>query len=547
MKKNLLMLFISISIVSLLQAQELTFSWAKKVNGDIISNAPITKIANKSVYVGTSKQGGANSVVMDKYNLTGKLLSSYSYSIGSENLKLVDFAIDISGNLYLSGTATVNGSTTNTQGFLAKLNAAGTLAWQKLYNSKNGLEAGARVKLDNTANVYCAVNAFNSLFNVINAIVYKYSTAGLLLNQYGNNTDNNEAVTDLAVTTAGTVAVCGYKLNNSNIIDSPFTRLLNTSLIQQWVRIEENSDPFNFGQYGTHVRFDKAGNVITAIKCFTNYADGEPILCKYNSNGVKQWQYEPILLGFQEAQGMEIRSDNSIVFTSVQNIVSGGLEVVTIAVSPAGEGLWLNQYSGTDLISISTCLTVNSNDQVFVGGYNYPQNGADWIVLAIDKNGILGDVETYYNSPASVTSWDYVTSIAVSGTSIVAAGFKNGKLINGSVDSLQTRVIKMNLNILPFKPAENTAAEMATTNNSKSFTVQAWPNPADDFTNIILPVSKFKSVISLYSAAGIKLKEINCAAATNRVSLSLSGLAAGQYFVQVLNDGNIYKTSFIKN
>lgn len=545
MKKNLLLLLISITIVSLLQAQELTFNWAKKVNGDIISNAPITKIANKSVFVGTSKQGGANSIVMDKYNLTGKLLATYSYIISGENSVLKDFSVDASGNIYLCGQATISGGTANTQGFLAKLNAAGTLAWQQLFNNKNGLDEANRVRLDNSNNVYCSENSNNVAFTASSAYVYKYSTAGNLLNQY-TNTNSKETIADMSVTSSGNVAVCGGKVNTFDIIDSPYTKVLNSSLVQQWQAVKDN--PASDGEYCTHTRFDKLGNVISAVYTYTSYAGMESNLYKYNAAGVQQWEALTVLLGDDMIQGMEMRSDNSVVYTSTDHPELGGWVVVTGAVSAAGNSLWGNQYTTSSGYPAPTCMAVNSADQVFVGGLDNEATapGANWMVMAIDKNGVLGDVEIYYNT-VQTTTYDFVKSIAVSGTNIVAAGYKNGKEIGWNLDSFQNRVIKMNLNILPFKPAENTVAQSATANNAQPFTVQAWPNPATDFTNIILPVSNEKSTISIFNAAGVKVKEIIINAGATRASVMLHTFPAGQYFVQVVNKTNTYKTSFIKN
>lgn len=545
MKKNLLLLFISISIVSLLHAQELTFTWAKKVNGDIISNAPITKIANKSVFVGTSKQGGANSVVMDKYSLAGKIQASYSYTISGENAVLSDFSIDAAGNIYICGKATLSGSVTNTQGFLAKLNAAGTLAWQQFFNNKNGGDEANRVRLDNSNNVYCSENSNNVTFTGNAAYVYKYSTTGTLLNQY-TKANSKETITDMSVTSTGNVAVCGGKVNTFNLIDSPYTKVLNSSLVMQWQAVKDN--PASDGEYCTHTRFDKLGNVISAVYTSTSYAGMESNLYKYNAAGVQQWEALTVLLGDDMIQGMEMRSDNSVVYTSTDHPELGGWVVVTGAVSAAGNSLWVNQYTTSSGYPAPTCMTVNSADQVFVGGLDNEATtlGANWMVMAIDKNGVLGDVEIYYNT-VQTSTYDFVKSIAVSGTSIVAAGYKNGKEVGWGIDSFQNRVIKMDLNILPFKPVDNTVAQSAMANNAQSSRVQAWPNPATDFTNIILPASNEKSTISIFNAAGAKVKEIIINAGATRASVMLHAFPAGQYFVQVVNKTNTYKTSFIKN
>lgn len=111
------------------------------------------------------------------------------------------------------------------------------------------------------------------------------------------------------------------------------------------------------------------------------------------------------------------------------------------------------------------------------------------------------------------------------------------KNIKSRMDKLEARIKAANKNIAAIQ--ENSTA--------KNLAVMISPNPAFGTATLSLIANAGKSFITIYNEAGQQQMSFTAAAGVAKLQMNIQKLAAGQYFVKVLNNNNTYKTSFIKN
>ena len=110
-------------------------------------------------------------------------------------------------------------------------------------------------------------------------------------------------------------------------------------------------------------------------------------IIKYNKDGVEQWNksYKPgedIYPG-----GIAVDSDDNIILTGGY----GNLDVPSFSswilkMDKTGEEIW-NKTFNEDLMSLGCDVTVNSEDEIFIGGYTVSFAGQGWFIVKYDGNG----------------------------------------------------------------------------------------------------------------------------------------------------------------
>src|SRR5690606_37893883 len=75
--------------------------------------------------------------------------------------------------------------------------------------------------------------------------------------------------------------------------------------------------------------------------------------------------------------------------------------------------------------------------------------------------------------------------------------------------------------------------------------LKLYPNPADTYTTIALEREVYVDKITLYSATGIVLREMEDSRRAADIRLDLSGLVPGIYFVQVQGAGFVERLHLI--
>lgn len=293
---------------------------------------------NRGSYMGLIKYDAATGVRKwtANYNAPGS-----GYDVAYE------MAIDPGNNIYITG----KGNKNNVEGYniyTAKYNSSGTRLWVVDYTASPGVatdDYGNGIAVDATGNVYVSGSA-----TVVNKglefTVLKYNTNGVL--QYakllsGANLNATDEAYDVIADNAGNVYACGYyyygypeyytgiivKLNNTGTVQ--FTKFYNgltaqgsyeavsrllldnnnvigvgslrkdatvsdldmfvvrltTAGTQSWIKYYDNTNNTVENNYGYDVYKDAKGNIYAAG--ISN--DSLITLIKYDSSGVQQWLY----------------------------------------------------------------------------------------------------------------------------------------------------------------------------------------------------------------------------------------------------------------
>lgn len=178
--------------------------------------------SNRLYVAGVTSSGSAfsGSGFVSQYAQDGGSIGRQSLSIPG-SVAVADVAVDDSGNYYVVG-ATISG--TNSDGFVAKYNAAGERQWLNTIRSSvsvfDAADAAAAVFIDNNNNIYVTGvrRGFPAPFSQGSAFVAKYASNGSLETSFGNSgfIDFGNAKT----TAASDITVADGKIYITGITDA---------------------------------------------------------------------------------------------------------------------------------------------------------------------------------------------------------------------------------------------------------------------------------------------------------------------------------------
>ena len=188
-----------------------TIQWQKRsTSGSSGSSVAVDSSGN--IYVSGISYASVGDIVVIKLDYNGniqwqrRLLDGAGVANSGGN----SVAVDSSGNIYVCGNSTING----TDDFLiAKYNGSGTVQWQRILGGSNA-DIGYSVAVDLSGNVY--VCGYSNIGTYVFQIA-KYNTSGTIQWQRrlagGSSGSFGQGV---AVDVSGNVYVCGYPLISSN-------------------------------------------------------------------------------------------------------------------------------------------------------------------------------------------------------------------------------------------------------------------------------------------------------------------------------------------
>jgi len=312
--------------------------------------------------------GGSTDAVVVKLNARGSALLYSTYLGGSGQDEGNDIAVDAVGSAYVTGyTASSNFPTANplqafygggiSDGFVTKLNAAGSALVYSTYLGRAGEERGNRIVVDSSGNAYVAgytsssnspaVNAVQStLRGMYNGTVVKLNASGsaLVYSTYlgGGAIDGCYGI---AVDSAGKAYVTGYTSSNNFPTVSPLQAA-------------------NGGGYDAFVtKLNATGSVLV----FSTFLGG---------SGFEQGE----AVGVDSAGNIYVSgvtgSSNFPTVNPVQSVYGGGIhDVFVVKLNAAGTALTFSSFlggSGDDAYGPAMALDVS--EDVYVGGYTSSTN-----------------------------------------------------------------------------------------------------------------------------------------------------------------------------
>ena len=152
-------------------------------------------------------------------------------------------AIDISGNVYVTGTSLRTG--TDYDFATIKYNPNGDLLWERLYDGPDSsMDFAYYLAIDNSGNVYITGESYNVPISCVDYATLKYNTNGVQqwVQRYSRPGLGCEYAHSIAVDGQGNVYVTGESDNDYATIK------YNTSGGQQWLR-RYNGQSFRYNKY----------------------------------------------------------------------------------------------------------------------------------------------------------------------------------------------------------------------------------------------------------------------------------------------------------
>jgi uncharacterized delta-60 repeat protein len=310
--------------------------WVQRYNGpgnneDLAFSIAVDLSGN--VYVtgwsGGSETSGDYATV--KYNTAGVQQWVKRYNgPGNENDIAGSIAVDISGNVYVTGASYGIGSSYDYA--TIKYNSLGDSVWVKRYNGPaNGGDNAYSIRVDQSGNVY--VTGSTAIGTSYDYATVKYNSASVqqwvqIYNGFGNGWDIANSIT---IDNSGNVYVTGKSSINDTSYDYA-TLKYNSSGVQQWV--QRYNGPGNYDDIAYSIAVDLSGNVYVGGESDENRIYSDYAVVKYNSSGVQQWvqRYNGQGNGYDILHSMVIDSSGNIYVTG-GSFGNGYDEIATIKYS----------------------------------------------------------------------------------------------------------------------------------------------------------------------------------------------------------------------
>jgi uncharacterized delta-60 repeat protein len=445
---RLIIIFIAVAglIVANAAYSQVTQEWVQTYNGpgngiDIAFSVVVDNAGN--VYVAGNSPGetSANDITTIKYNSAGQQQWVQRYNgpgngdDGTNGTNAI--AVDASGNVYVAGWSA---GTENTDYVVIKYNSNGDQQWAERYNgSGNGYDAPYGIALDSSGNVYVTgTSTGDGTGSDYTTIKFDNNGQQQWAKSYNGSGNGYDAGQALAVDDSGNVYVTGVSTAQNGLSDC-VTIKYDTDGNQQWAKVYDG--PANGTDYGNAVAVDGSGNVYVTGSSTGNKTDRDYLTIKYDSTGQQQWAMTYSSPGSNVDEGRSVALDGSgnVYVTGVLAYSEGKASTDdwgTIKYDSSGVEQWVQIYNGpANIADEAWSIAVDANGNSYVVGYSHgPTSGSDLTSIKYDTDGVQQWVQAY-DSPAHGTDsgFDitldsqgnvYVTGASGSGTAIDYATIK---------------------------------------------------------------------------------------------------------------------------
>ncbi len=267
-------------------------AWVRRYNGPGNAGDDAHAIAvdgSGNVYVtGESFGSGSNyDYATIKYNSNGGTVWVRTYNgpgNGSDEASAI--AVDSSGNVYVTGNSYGGGISQDDYATI-KYYSNGDTAWVRRYNGPDRDDYANAIAVDVSGNVYVTGTSYVSMARSI-YITIKYDLNGnqlWLRGYFGSGLDYDEAYA-IAVDNSGNAYVTGRSYNTGTAFDYA-TIKYGSNGDQLWVR--SYNGPGNGGDGSNAIAVDGSGNVYVTGGSWGSGTSSDYATVKYYSNGDTSW------------------------------------------------------------------------------------------------------------------------------------------------------------------------------------------------------------------------------------------------------------------
>jgi outer membrane protein assembly factor BamB len=343
------------------------------------------------------------------------IVSTSTYNFSDVNA----IAVDNSGGVYVTGT--------NRNGYATVRYAAATGAesWASTYPSTaTSLYQASAIAADNAGGVYVTSTSSGTSGTDFATVRYAAATgAQSWASTYNSPANGPDQARAIAVDNAGGVYVMGASFGTTDN-DYATVRYAAATGAQSWV--SRSSGPASDDQARALAVSAAGGVFVTGSSQATGASPSLYTVKIQAATGATAWSaaYSGAASLTDQATSIAVdNAGNSYVTGTSSGNTNGSNRLVTIKYSPAGQQLWLSEYSGGQASGIA----VDNAGGVYVTGYNniYGTPGGDYVTLRYDAATGAQSWVSFYNAPDNGD--DRARAIAVDNSGgVYVTGLNNG-------------------------------------------------------------------------------------------------------------------------
>ena len=286
-----------------------------------------------NIYVtGPYFNGVNNDYCIIKYDASGSSLWTNFYDGGIANDNAWGLAVDLSGNVYITGLA----NTGNNNYCTIKYDSAGSVLWTNVYDG-GSTDLAHDVAVDSSGNAYVTGITWGPGWNT-STIKYDSSGSALWTNIYDSG--DNDLAYGIAVDSFNNVYIVGYSSLNAANYDhytikyDTFGSVLWTNVYDAW-----NTNDLSLSGLGG-AAVDSSDNVYVTGPYF-NGANYDYCTKKYDSSGSVLWTKYYNSGGNEEAHDIAVDSSDNVLVTG-RTWNGANWDGCTIKYDSSGSALWTN-------------------------------------------------------------------------------------------------------------------------------------------------------------------------------------------------------------
>jgi uncharacterized delta-60 repeat protein len=445
MKRSIL-LFIAVAALAAASSSysQATQEWVQTYNGpgngiDIAFSVAVDNLGN--VYVAGNSPGdtSANDITTIKYDSAGQQQWVQRYNgpgnsdDGTNGTNAI--AVDDSGNVYVAGWSA---GTENTDYVVIKYNSNGDQQWAQRYNGTgNGYDAPYGIALDSSGNVYVTGTSTGDGTG-FDYTTIKYDNDGQQqwVKSYNGTGNGYDAAQALAVDASGNVYITGVSTAQNGLGDC-VTIKYDTNGNQQWAKTYDG--PANGNDYGNSVTFDSSGNVYVTGTSTGSETGQDYLTIKYDSSGQQLWAstYSSPENNWDEGRSIGLDGSGNVYVTGVLEYSEGKASTDdwgTIKYDSSGAEQWVRTYNGPASIADEAwSIAVDVDGNSYVVGYSHGlTSGSDLTSIKYDTDGMQQWLQAY-DSPKHGTDSGFDITLDSQGNVYVAGASGSGTAIDYAI------------------------------------------------------------------------------------------------------------------
>jgi hypothetical protein len=420
-------------------------------------------------------------------------------------------AVDISGNVYVTGASVGNG--TESDYCTIKYDSNGNIAWVRRYNGPgNGEDYAYALAVDSSGNVYVTGWSYSSETSLDYATIKYYPNGDTAwLSRYNGPGNSDDYAHAIALVGSGNVYVTGGSVGSGTDEDYATIKYYANG-DTDWVRRYDGPIPFQSYDYATAIVVDRYGNVYVTGSTCDYLLDYDYATIKYYSNGDTAWLriYDGPGNGeYYEDYAYAIAVDDSgSVYVTGESVGSGtGWDYATIKYYTDGDTAWVRRYNGpANSSDWAWAIAVDNSCNVYVTGmsmsYNPETLSDDYATVKYYPNGDTAWIRSY-NGPGNIhTGWceDIAQAITVDDYgNVYVTGYSQDSVTG--YDYCTIKYVQKTSDVKDETSSKEKPAEFGLSQN--------YPNPFNQATKIEFTLAKSGFVtLQIYDTLGRKVRTL---------------------------------------